>query len=142
MSNPAGDLGMSRREMYRLAGRTLRYNVYVVLEALWAICAIYVVFNDLLMSASTQRYLFLLAIISISHSTKMTLTEPWQLLKASLLAVTIFLVVNTIDRFVGNLGHNSVAPAVVIGSGYYFWLGERWTKKIAGRALRATRQTA
>lgn len=136
MNEPADDLGMTRRAMYRLARRTFRYKVYVVLEALWLCCAVYVLAVELFMEHSVGwLILSALAFLSLIHSVQMTLTKPWQLLKAGLLGAVVFVIAFAIERFVAMSGVDAAAIAVIVGSGYYFWLGELWTKRLAIEAL-------
>lgn len=122
----------SRAQVYRAAGRSLRYRVYVVMELVWNGLAIYAVARDLLRTPGNTAVaaLVLLVVIAFAHSLKMTLREPWQVLKAALFGAFV-LAVGLVLKRISGIPSDPAVPAVVAGSAYYLWLGELWTRRIA-----------
>lgn len=122
----------NRAQTFRSAGRMLRYRVYVAIEGTWILLALYAVGRDVFVTHDNTQItvLALLVALSLAHSGKMTLTQPWQFLNAILLGAIAYAAGRWLFSFVGALS-NPTVYAVVIGSGYYFWLGELWTRREA-----------
>ena len=132
MIHKGDDLPQSRALLYRRAGRALRYPVYVAIEAAWTVIAVYAVTLDLFVAPGEAPAiaLGLLVVISLAHSAKMTVVQPWQLLKAILLGVIVFAAARGLTAFSDAL-FEPIVPAIIVGTAYYFWLGEQWTKRVA-----------
>ena len=69
---------MNRGLTYRLAGRTLRYRVYVAMEWAWTVIALYAVGRDLFLEPGDTPIvaLALLIALSLAHSLTMTVVQP------------------------------------------------------------------
>jgi hypothetical protein len=102
------------------------------MEVAWNILAVCVVGRELLILPGTapRWALTLLVTLAVAHSTTMTFHQPWQLLKA--VAVGGFvLTAATVLNWATDSPFDPAAIATVCGSGYYFWLGEIWTRRNA-----------
>ena len=123
---------MNRAQMYRRAGRTLRYPIYVAMEVAWSVIAVYAVGRDLFFAPGDTSIvaLTLLIALSIVHSPKMAFVQPWWLLKAILLGVFVFAAALGLHSFY-SIPSEPAGPAIVGGSAYYLWLGELWTRRNA-----------
>jgi hypothetical protein len=127
----------SRREMYRLAGRTFRYPVYVTIETLWVLIVIYCLTSDLIFPDRGTLSLILLIVLgalSIVHSMRMTMTMPWLLLKSILLGGLVFGAAYVTAHFTG-APLNPALIGMVVASGHYFWSSESWTRQRAREAM-------
>ncbi len=71
----------TRLEVYRLAARKFRYGVYLTLEIVWGMLAIYVSAWNYYFSSGGAPWivLALLVMLSLAHSMTMTLLQPWHL---------------------------------------------------------------
>ncbi|WP_193368036.1 hypothetical protein [Pelagibius marinus] len=132
MIQKGDDLSVNRALTYRRAGRTLRYPVYVAIEAAWTVIAMYALAKDLFIAPgkAPEIALGLLVVLSLAHSAKMMVVQPWQLLKAILLGVIVFAAARGLTAFSDAL-FEPIMPAIIVGTAYYFWLGEQWTKRVA-----------
>ena len=127
-----------RVQLYRLAGRRLRYRVYVTMEATWSMLALYVVAWDLLVAprAAPRWALTLLVVLAVAHSTTMTFRQPWHLLKAAVVGGLLFAAA-TVLNWATESPFDPAAAAAVFGSAYYFLVGEIWTRREAASRERA-----
>lgn len=123
---------MRRAQLYRLAGRTLRYRVYLAMEVAWNIIAVYTVVWDLFIapSAAPRWALALLVALAVAHSMTLAVHQPWQLLKAVAVGGLVFIAASVLSWATGS-PFGPAAIATVCGSAYYFWLGEVWTRRKA-----------
>lgn len=127
-----------RAQLYRLAGRTLRYRVYVAIEVAWNIVAVCTVAWDVFIApGAAPKWAFaLLVALAVAHSMKMMVHQPWQLLKALAVGGLVFTGATVLNRATG-WPFGPAAIATVCGSAYYFWLGELWTRREAVARERA-----
>ena len=127
-----GHYEVRRAQLYRLAGRTLRYRVYLAMEVAWNIIAVYTVVWDLFVAPSAAPWwaLALLVALAVAHSMTMTFHQPWQLLKAVAVGGLVFIAASVLNWATGS-PFGPAAIATVCGSAYYFWLGEVWTRRKA-----------
>jgi len=125
----------TRRMKYRLAERTLRYPVYVVIEWLWAIVALIGIANEFRPTGTDWFLATALAALAIAHSVKMTTVHPWLALKSILFGAVAFGLLAASRHYLGYPASPLVIAAIV-ASAHYLWTGEQWT---TANALDASR---
>jgi hypothetical protein len=120
--------------MYRGAGRTLKYPVYLGLEIVWIGAASYLVFANLVSHDTSLHWIFEIAAISVAilHSVKMTMTLPWIFLKSILLGAAVFGLSWLVTYFT-NAPFMPMALAVVVATAHYLYVGEVWANEMYRR---------
>ncbi|WP_322895436.1 MULTISPECIES: hypothetical protein [unclassified Yoonia] len=116
---------MNRRMMFRLAGRTLRFGVYVAMEWLALVLFLVAIFQYF-SNISPVFFCFMASLLVLAHNIRLSFEKPWKLLKCSIVSIVVYFVV------IGVFDHGL---AVVVSFGlfcsWYFWEGEQETRALA-----------
>jgi len=123
-----------RRKLYRQAGRTFRYPIYVAIELTWLSVSTYAFVRDLWLAPgqTIEPILATLVGLTLIHSARLTFVQPWQLFKAVVLGAAIYVAAFGLGRLT-SAPYDPLVISVIVASAYYFWLAEMWTRNTAAQ---------
>src|SRR6185312_15163860 len=82
---------LPRREIYKGAGRTFPYLLYLSMNIVWIAAVVALLLADILSPQTLVRNALavLIAVIAILHSVKMTMARPWLVVRSFIVGVAV-----------------------------------------------------
>lgn len=114
----------NNREIFRRAKKTFRYEFYLLIGGIWTVSTLVSLILIILGNTYTIFY-YIIIFTSLIYSGRMIFYQPWNFFKAIFVFLLIYSPANFVDLY------EPLFPAIMAATGYYIWLGNKFTHERA-----------